>query len=276
MLQLISIALFFAFCTFTVKSQDCSMHTVNLVCRSIENYNWFKRMIYGDSVKCIADESISWTIPGASVSLVLHRNGMKVTNLADIKRLEIYGATVNFIPTGIKRKFPNLRGLCIAASGLLSIDKENLREFGDTLENLDLYNNRLNFLNDDLFEFNQNLEVINLHENPIRHIENEFFTNLRKLRNIEKISLVKVGCMSQLFQTSDGHNIATFKWNNGKCTDQTARDETQISINKALCDEVKSTLELPDFPFEFLTRSQNKTPHYNNKEKKIVNLSRWT
>lgn len=276
MLQLISIALFLAFFTCTVNSQDCSMHTVNLVCSSIEHFNWFKRMIYGDSVKCVADESITWTMPGASISLVLHRNGMKVTNLADIKRLEIYGATVNFIPTGIKRKFPNLRGLCIAASGLLSIDKENLREFGDTLENLDLYNNKLNFLDDDLFEFNRNLEVINLYENPIRHIENEFFTNLKKLRHIERISLVSVGCISQLFRTSDGHTIATYKWNNGKCTDKTARDETQLSINKALCDEVKSTLELPDFPFEFLTRSQNKTQNYNDKTKKVVNLNRWT
>lgn len=65
----------------------------------------------------------------ASVISVVHKNKSTLANLADIGGLYIYDASVKFIPTGFKQKLDNLKVLAIYSSGLLSVAKENLKEF---------------------------------------------------------------------------------------------------------------------------------------------------
>lgn len=82
----------------------------------------------GTLLQCYGDKSISWTFPDSPVSSVVHSNKSAVTNLSRSKSLWIMPAmpaTVKFIPTGIKKKFTNLKALVIHSSGLLTAESEN-------------------------------------------------------------------------------------------------------------------------------------------------------
>lgn len=212
----------------TTSSQSCSSDKVEVICRDISNGDL---TTIGNIRRCIGDKSIVSNFPDSSLKSVIHSNKSAVENMSDIKGLNIDGAKVKFIPTGITSKFPNLKALTIASSGLLSVGKENLREFGSSLEFLWLKSNSISFISADLFVFNINIRLIGLEGNPIRHIEAEFFANLKKLSNVADVEIGgSEACMSgRRFQTSSGHNITTFVWNSTNCSNETARIETQLS-----------------------------------------------
>lgn len=221
--------IFFLLVTFgtssLVISQYCSnkIEKIEIICSSIEKAN-----CCGSQLTCDGGNSIKSTFSDTSVSSVVHNNNSEVKNLPQITALTINHATVKFIPSGIGKQFTNLKVLFIRSSGLLSVNKNNLKEFGSSLNFLDLYENKITSIDADLFEYNPNMEVIALDGNPFRHIEPEFFTNLKKFR-VERIDIrSRDGCIYQHFETSSGHNIATFKWNNEKCIDSTAKLETVI------------------------------------------------
>lgn len=202
-----------------IKSQSRSIDTKNveIICSTIETFIW---NYLGPVQRCLVDKSTMSKFPDSSVSSVIHSNKSHVTNLAQITALEIQGAKeVRFIPYGIKSKLPNLKGLSMNACGLLSVNKDNLKEFGTSLEGLFLTDNKLISIDANLLEHNPNLKVISLHTNPLRHINPEFFANLKSLENLKAVYLNPAGCISQDFDTSYGHDIAIFKWNNEKCTE---------------------------------------------------------
>lgn len=187
-------------------------------------------------------KSINSTFPNSSVSSVLHDNKSEVTNLAQIEALEIQLATIKFIPLGIKTHFPNLKALIFNSCGLLRVNKENLIEFGSSLEILSLQSNMLISLDAELFENNPSLKLIYFNGNPIRHIDSEFFMNLKKMVNVRYIAFNPAGCMNQYFYTSSGHNIITFKWNNEKCTNVTAKLEAQNLISDCLNEKIADSM----------------------------------
>lgn len=236
--------------THLVESQDCSMHKVYIVCSniSIGEFPYVE-----DVLVCIGDKKMNLTIPGSYVSSVVHSNGSKVTNHSDIEGLNIFDSTVHFIPNGIKSQFPKLKLLDIERSGLLSVKMENLRDFGDMLVFLDLHGNKLTSIDANLLDHNPNLQAIYLNGNPIRHIEPAFFTNLKSFKSIKQFNFESTGCINQDFDSPlYHHKIETYIWNYEKCTDETAKIETQHLINEALCDEAKSlmpTTQTPDDKF---------------------------
>lgn len=137
----------------------------------------------------------------------MHSNELEVINLADITGLNFYDATVKFIPSGIGRHFVNLKVLHIVYCRLLSVNKENLKEFGNSLEYLSIQSESIKLISTDvdLLECNPNLEDIYLNDNPIRHIDTEFFANLKNMRSLKVAYLQDAtNCMDQYFRTSKG------------------------------------------------------------------------
>lgn len=232
-LSSILVVLLFAFCTQSVKSQNCSMHKVEIVCGKVINAPDFD-----DFLQCHVDESMKATILGSSVSSVVHKkNASDVTISGFIKGLIIVNATVHFIPNGIGSKFPNLEALVIERSDLLSVNKENFRQFGTSFETLSLAKNNLTSIDADLFEFIPNLSLVMLSGNPLRFIAPELFQNLKIIKTFGYFDLSEAGCINAFFNVNDGHDVATFKRNNEKCNDESARIETQNLIKKATCAE---------------------------------------
>lgn len=236
MISLQSILILLAACgtSFLVMTQSpCT----NNQTEKVEIVCWFIAKSYslapaGTVLTFYADSSVISTFSDSTVFSVLHSNKTEITELSDIKALELSNAKLHFIPHGIRKHFPSLKFLIIEFCGLLSVNKENLKEFGDSLKELYLQRNNLISIDADLFEYNPNLLVFVLDDNPIRHIDPEFYTNLRNLKKIEVGALRSAGCIQNSFNIFRGDNIAYFAWHNGKCNDITAKLETQALVKE--------------------------------------------
>lgn len=210
------------------QPQSCltRLRNIEITCHAVQNSD-FKRV--GPRQTCWGDKKITISFPGASVSSIIHSDGSPVENIQEIEALRIRGATVQFIPAGIKTILPNLAVLMIESSGLLTIDKNDLKEFGSSLEYLALGANLITSIDGDLFEHNPSLITLSLHGNPIRHIEPEFFSNLKLMKNAQWLNLQQMACMNQLFDNENGLDIVSFEWNNGGCFNETAKIETKMA-----------------------------------------------
>lgn len=218
----------FAFCTHSAELPGCSKIKIEITCLTIAKS--------GSSWTCNAGNSTISTIPGSSVSSFIYSNRTDVTNLSHFERLNIIGASLlKFIPTDIGSKLSNLKVLSIQFSGLLSVNKENLKEFGNSILIIDLESNKITSINADLIEFNPNLKSIYLQGNPLRFIEPAFFANLKKLESIECVDLLSAGCTDQFVYIHEGLQNATIEWSTEDCTDESAKIETQNLINEASC-----------------------------------------
>lgn len=219
-------------------SESCSAtNEIKFTCTTITNVSL---AVVDHVLACIADNSIISTLPNSSVSLVVHRDGSKVENLTEIKTVWIRNSLVKFVPSGIKNKFVNTRAFIIYSSGLLSVKKNNLMPFGDSLEYLDLYDNLLTSIDSDLFQYNPSLKVLSLDRNPIRHIEPGFFESLEKI-NLEWAKLTGLACMDSFFQTLKGDDIATFVWNNESCFDEDAKTESHMAPINAQIEQSRNS-----------------------------------
>lgn len=209
-----------------VKSQSCSEreNNVTIVCsHSVDK----KYDIIGSLVTCKSNSTVV-TVPGSSVSSVIHSNGSEIDNCNSIEALEITSSIIKFIPSGINASFPNLKALNIGYSGLLSINKEDLREFGESLELLKIVGNFITFIDADLLDYNPGLVAIYLYNNPIRHIAPAFFTNLRNFENASIVEFSPVDCMDRDFSILKGHDLTTFEWKNERCFNRTAGAATEF------------------------------------------------
>lgn len=211
-------------------SQSCNELHVKIVCSTVFNASY---SVIGYFQQCKAGDIISKT-PHASLTEVVDKNDMKVTNIEEIEGLEISGVSLMFLPFGIKTKLPKLRILFINPNGsLLIVRKENLKEFGSSLEFFGVVNNRITFIDADLFEHNSNIKLIHFYNNPIRHIDPDFFVNLRKFEKIEWITVKSsTKCIDQDFRISRDSYLAIFVWNSKGCLDVTTKDDVQKLINK--------------------------------------------
>lgn len=209
-------AILLRFLLFSVTTlQSCDGEKVEIICDHISDYNYIH---IGIALSCYNDENIIVSTNDVSVNSVVHKNKSEVVNSVDIEALWIEKGSMKFIPAGISNKFERLKVLLIQSCGLLSVSKENLKQFGDFLEYLTLHGNKITSIDDNLFEFNKNLKSINLSVNPIRFITPEFFENFNKMENIKYIGLYKSGCISQGFYSSDDISLLMFKWNSKNCT----------------------------------------------------------
>lgn len=224
------------------------------------------------------------------MSKVINSDQSAVANISQIKALYIVSATVKFIPYDIKAKFPNIEAITIDMSGLLSVNRDNLKEFGSSLEYLVLSNNLITTIDADLFSYNPNMKFIYLDFNPIQNIEAAFFTNLMNLKQVGYVYFQHVGCMNQYFNTESGHNLASFKWNNAGCTDRKAAIDTltmrmlvdvkrQQKLDNNVCSDMKQqNIELREQLHDLIEThkklSENLKNWMESVDKKLENLNK--
>lgn len=178
---------------------------------------------------CVNEGKIPITsrLPDSSVSSVRHANGTAVKNLAKIEALMSTGGDVRFIPRDIKKWFPNIKILLIRSGGLLSVTKEDLKQFGTELRGADFWNSSITSIGADLFKYNSNLVTINFHMNPLRYIEPKFFENLKKLEKIVWVSFDSANCINQ--GMTESNSVLTFNWNHG-CFSESSRIDYSLLL----------------------------------------------
>jgi len=91
--------------------------------------------------------------------------------------------TVNFFPRGLENFFSNIRGIAIWYVQLKEVHQSDLKPYPN-LEYLDLYDTKIEIIEDGLFNFNPNLEVIVLGISYIFHIGPTVFDHLTKLTTL--------------------------------------------------------------------------------------------
>lgn len=100
----------------------------------------------------------------------------------DVRKLNIYKQRCEFLPRGFHKFFPNLEGLRIAESELVSLTQYDLRVF-PKLRNCDMFNNRLTIMDSEIFSENPALEYLYFGDNSLYKIGYDL---LRPLKNLSK------------------------------------------------------------------------------------------
>lgn len=154
-----------------------NVHGFNFEC-SLQNSEHF---ILGSGVTCFA-QNVVVTDPSQTVTTINDQTAESFRAL-NIKSISTVAQTINFIPSGLEKFFPNLEGLRLSTSKLKAIDRCDLEPFKG-LRSLDLQQNQLEFLFDDLFEYNPELEFINLGANKLQLIGSRVLEHLPKLREV--------------------------------------------------------------------------------------------
>ena len=98
-----------------------------------------------------------------------------------LQYLDIIGQTAHYLPKGIDKLFPNLKGLAVAHSKLKSLKQDDLRSLTQ-LEIVGFYGNDLERLDGDLFEFNPKLKFVNFDYNKLKYVDDNLISNLKDLK----------------------------------------------------------------------------------------------
>lgn len=230
---------------FSTAIQSC--YEVEIICRRIRHVPYIDGTDF--VCECYTDTSLSSVVPGSRVTSVVNFYRLEIPEkvLSKLEAININQATVKFIPTGIKSRFTSLKALGITSCGLLSVNKEDLREFGESLDLLALDDNLLTSIDADLFDFNPNLRAISLGGNPIRYIESRFFTTLSRHKKVELLTIgAPDGCLHKKCCTLEkfGTNPKEFSWNDAECNDKSARVQTKKLLNDINCESHAATENL--------------------------------
>lgn len=240
------------------NSQSCdrTLNNVKIVCEEV-------RMVTGQVVgsgtllTCMnvhGNFPVIASFPDSSVTAVINPNGTVVSNLNQIQALVVSTWELRFLPTGIKKMFPSLKLLLINNSQLSSLKKENLREFGDSLEYIIFEGNQLTSLDADLLQYQTKLKIIYFSYNPFQYIDPLFFENLKKLRpTIERIHFPGSRCINVYFVVADGRDINTFLWRHS-CENNVAAITSDLSTVNGRVEHSLNNEFCLDSKFELSTK----------------------
>lgn len=203
----------------TTEAANESSEEVNIVCIAF--------VLNGLSLdKCIVvtTGTETWTLSRLQI-LKLHRSltemDQQLNQQMQMKSkhwtLDIWYVRINYIPINLKAILPKLRAINFWNVRLLSINHQNMHQFGDSLESVHFGRNQLTSLDGNLFKNNLNLKHISFAENPITHIDRKFFKTLKKMKNIKYVDLSNLKCMDHYYDKSIHGAIAAFKWKNSEC-----------------------------------------------------------
>lgn len=101
----------------------------------------------------------------------------------DVEKLNIDSQTCEFLPIRLEKFFPNLQGLRVASSGLLSLRSTDLSVF-PKLRNCDMFSNQLIVLEKDLFAKNPLLEYLYFGFNKIEKVDPNILDSLDNLKKV--------------------------------------------------------------------------------------------
>lgn len=99
---------------------------------------------------------------------------------------------INYFPKDLEKQFPNLLAILLNLVQLKEIRQTDLKPFTD-LRYLDLFENKIEYLEADLFKYNRRLEVIWLSNNKIKFIDDNIFQGL----GITSLYLAYNDCVSK-------------------------------------------------------------------------------
>lgn len=102
----------------------------------------------------------------------------------------------------------------------MKVDKEDLKQFGASLEYLELLRNLITSIELDLFEHNPNIRFLYLDGNPLKYIEHTFFDILKSSNRVRYVNFLNCGCLNQKYE---GSNFAGTNWNLANCNNKDAR-----------------------------------------------------
>ena len=140
---------------------------------------------------------------------------LSVFNASSYKIIQMNDQTVNFVPQGLGKIFPNIIVLCVVDSSLQEIRKESISQF-PKISHLYLKKNKLQYLPVDLFEGTLDLKYILLQENDIKYVSHEALTPLTKLIvtvfkpnpciNVDFNKLIEPSQITETLRTNCSHN----------------------------------------------------------------------
>jgi len=149
--------------------------SVEITCDFGYPYEWEK---IGNIYTCTV-MNLSVSAPNEKVTKILgiHIDGK---NDVDVKKLNIDNQHCEYIPQGFQMFFPNLEGLRVVKSHLVSLTSFDLRPFPN-LRSCDMFYNQLVTLDSDLFVNNQELEYLYFGDNQLKKIGYNILRPLKKL-----------------------------------------------------------------------------------------------
>lgn len=101
-----------------------------------------------------------------------------------VKILRIRHQTVQHLPKGLEKFFPNVESLVIVGTELETLSQSDLKPFTHLTE-LFVHSNLLETLDDHIFEFNTGLVDVNFGDNKLKHIGEHVLTPLTKLKRAD-------------------------------------------------------------------------------------------
>ena len=96
--------------------------------------------------------------------------------------LYIKDQTVHYLPKGIDKLFPNLKGLIVWSSHLKSLTQNDLKPMRQ-LVHVDFMNNDLESLDRNLFDFNLELTFVGFADNKLKKVGMFVLAKLKKLKS---------------------------------------------------------------------------------------------
>lgn len=166
---------------FFVKSSFCSVRIsseIYIECKVDIEQNKLDRLDLNSYVSCTSNRTSSMHPKSYIISVIpAYANTRKFT-AEEIEILRIENADdFAFLPARIKKTLPNLKKIFIVNSGLIHLETNDMKQFGDDLKAADFHGNHLTALQNDLFSYNSNLKRVNLRGNPLKFIDPELCTN---------------------------------------------------------------------------------------------------
>jgi len=163
-------------CKFSKYITENDYYTTNGYDRNYYSYTIVKKPYECNVMELKVLEPIQF------VSNITGKHSMNYSN-SDVTSLRISSLVCHYIPIGLTIFFPDLEILRIEKSGLRSIQKYDLYEFGN-LSYLLLNGNNLMTLDIGLFEFTHNLKHVNFLNNLIFHVDPMIFVDSENLKTV--------------------------------------------------------------------------------------------
>lgn len=203
---------------------------VDIICDKLERNYWDEpegaQVGIGFLTTCqVRSLNVSMTSDDSSeVNSIVHKNGSLIENSESdqIGALTLQNVKFSHIPKRISNFLANLKVAQFSNNGLLSVTKEDLKQFGSKLELIDFSFNNLTAIEADLFEFNPQLKAVIFRRNPIKLIHPGFFDSLVNLRQL-LYAVLRSGCINVTFYSKNHDDIENFNWKNSKCFNSTER-----------------------------------------------------
>lgn len=184
---------------------------VEIKCSELQNHIWsnstWKTCLANSDTKILT-----------STAIIINKS--KDLNIQGIQFWQ--PAQVNYVPQGLKDKFPKLKMLNFNGQSLKSLSDVDLKQFGADLEFFRASYCKLRSIMKNLFVNNPNLKYIDFKGNPLKFIESGFFENLANMKSLIEIDFKNCDCIN-LMETRKA--AVKFKWTH-KCTS----DEAAVSL----------------------------------------------